>query len=113
MVMSVLVWSTVASSNSYVALGHVATPDASPPDCTQVRMVHTSLTTLVDSDFKAIRVWKNSGTGGKPLSLWSNPMTGLMLGCLGHDTAPESSQQFALLENIDMGQLAATLIRDE
>ena len=86
---SLYVWRAVAPSARFVALGHVCTTSDDPPTVTSIHCVPRAWTTLATVPPKC--VWTDAGTGGKPGSLWVNPM-GLLVAVEGHEPPPSPAE---------------------
>mmetsp|Transcript_12381 Transcript_12381/g.40453 ORF Transcript_12381/g.40453 Transcript_12381/m.40453 type:complete len:541 (-) Transcript_12381:709-2331(-) len=88
---SVYGWAPVPKSDTFVALGHVATRHPEPPD---VRCVRTIPLAWCDryaplSELGQTPAWTNSSLGGRKGALWRQFSTGLLIVGRGHGLPSE------------------------
>ena len=79
-------WQPVAPDQEYVALGVICTTSSEPPKLEMVRCVPRQW--VSPTNFRPVKIWNDSGTSGRPGSLWRVNSMGLMAACVGHDSPP-------------------------
>ena len=90
------VWEPIAPDQEYVALGMICTTSSDPPKLDMVRCVPRQW--VSPTSFRPVKIWNDSGTSGRPGSLWRVNSMGLMAACLGHD--PPSGPFYELRADI-------------
>jgi len=77
------VWEGVPPSRDFVSLGHICTTTSSPPPLDSVHCAPR--TWVTKSDATPQLVWEDTGTAGRPGSLWSVTSMNLLVGTDGHN----------------------------
>eukprot|EP00301_Raphidiophrys_heterophryoidea_P026236 c9007_g1_i1.p1 GENE.c9007_g1_i1~~c9007_g1_i1.p1 ORF type:complete len:1470 (+),score=397.75 c9007_g1_i1:657-4412(+) len=79
----IYVWQPIPPSPDFVALGMLATNSEEPPEPESVHCVPKSWTNQIAEP--PTFVWDDSGTGGRPGSIWRIGKLGLMVVTVGHE----------------------------
>mmetsp|Transcript_23301 Transcript_23301/g.35167 ORF Transcript_23301/g.35167 Transcript_23301/m.35167 type:complete len:208 (-) Transcript_23301:313-936(-) len=90
------IWRPVPPSDSYVALGMVATTENKPPPLTAVRCVMKSFCRPAADP--PVCLWDDTGSGGKPASIWigTSPLATQALWVVpGHNPPHDSGWELA------------------
>lgn len=82
-------WAAVPPSEDFVALGMVGTKDEDPPQLDTLRCVPKRW--CKRSTTKPVKIWDDSGTGGRRGALWQVGSFGLLYVTNGHNPPPAES----------------------
>eukprot|EP00931_Biecheleriopsis_adriatica_P057927 TRINITY_DN3440_c1_g1_i1.p1 TRINITY_DN3440_c1_g1~~TRINITY_DN3440_c1_g1_i1.p1 ORF type:complete len:2068 (-),score=475.91 TRINITY_DN3440_c1_g1_i1:13-5871(-) len=90
---SLFIWRPVPPSDAFVALGMVVTTTAEPPPLEDVRCVPKSFCRPAAQ--APLHLWDDSGSGGKPASMWLVNNTQVLWAVVGHQMPHETFWELA------------------
>lgn len=88
---SLYLWRPIPPSEGHVALGFIATLTPEEPDPSVVHCVPRGW--LVSTKTSPVKIWDDSGTGGRAGSIWKMSSNGIFSFALGHE-APDPESHF-------------------
>ena len=104
-------WTPVAPAG-YVALGMVVCNDGQPPPLTAIRCVPAGWVVRADAA-TFVKLWDDSGTGGKSCSIWRCGRLGLIQVCPGGEQPSDVVDLEGSRYQLSAGQLRAAVQGEE